>query len=81
MVPSNLKKAIEDFVSFVNFLGPEGNPFVSTANFKSLDPTKTEGILSILLIFSQNNMHLLSQFLACNNFVLLNMRLNELSSI
>ena len=38
MIPSNLKKAIGNFMSFVNFLGPEDNPFGSTTNFKSLDP-------------------------------------------
>ena len=41
------------------------------AAFKSLDPAKTKDILCVLLIFSQNNMHLLSQFSACNNFVVL----------
>ena len=40
MIPSNLKTTLGDFVSFVNFLSPEGNPFGNTINFKSLDPAK-----------------------------------------
>ena len=40
MIPSNLKACIGGFLSLVNFLGPEENPFGNTTNFKSLDPAK-----------------------------------------
>ena len=40
MIPSNLKAGIGDFLSLVNCLGPEKNPFGNTTNFKSLDPAK-----------------------------------------
>ena len=36
MIPSNLKTATGGFVSFMNLLGPEDNPFGSNANFQSL---------------------------------------------
>ena len=35
MIPSNLKTAIGGFVNFVNFFGPEANPFGNTETSKA----------------------------------------------
>ena len=37
--PSILKHEMGGLVSFVNFYGPEDNPFGSTTNFKRFFPT------------------------------------------
>lgn len=67
---------------FLNFLGTEGNPFGSATNFKSLDRTKNiSHFVCFSIFFYKNNVHLLSQFSLCDNFVLLNVPLNELPSI
>ena len=39
ITPSILKHAMGGLVSFVNFHGPEDNPFGSTTNFKRFLPT------------------------------------------
>ena len=65
----------------MNFLGPESNPFGSATNFKSLDPTKNISYFVFFYSFYKNNMHLLSQFSLCDNFVLLNVPLNKLPAI
>ena len=76
---SILKHAVSGLVSFVNFRGPEDNPFDSATNFQKFFLHKILNILSLPKVFSLSNKHLLSLYWSCNNMAKSSLLPNVLS--
>ena len=80
MIPSILRHSMGGLVSFLNFHGPEENPFSRTTNFKKNFLYKILNILNLLQMSSLSNKRILSLYWSYNNVAESSLLPNVLSS-